>query len=304
MDNARKTSPLQTIRIWADMVKFAHSVFALPFALIATFMAGRHLPEGHPHWLQLVLIILCMVGARSFAMTFNRIADAMLDARNPRTMNRPLPAGSITRASAWVFLITAAVAFMLACALFFSFYGNPWPILLSVPTLIFLAAYSYTKRFTTFAHFVLGAGIAFAPTAAWIAVDPASLGWPAILLSGTVLFWIAGFDIIYACQDIDVDRREGLYSVPARLGIRRALLISRLCHVVTVLLLIAMGLRVGMGALYWSGVGLTGLLLAAEQSVVRPNDLSRVNMAFFNINGCISILMGAAAISDLLLRPR
>src|SRR5262249_51405801 len=156
---------------------------------------------------------------------------------------------------------------------------NGWPLMLAVPTLSFLAAYSIAKRFTALAHFVLGIAIGFAPLAAWIAIDPKSLGWPAVLLSGAVMFWIAGFDLIYACQDTDVDRREDLYSIPAKLGVRGALIVSRACHLVTAGLLIALGHVTGMGICYWIGVGVTVLLLAAEQSVVRPNDLSRVNLA-------------------------
>ena len=292
---------IATVRTWAEMIKFSHSVFALPFALIATFLAGRRLDGGLPTWTQLLLILICMVSARSVAMTFNRIADAALDARNPRTADRPLPASRISRGQAWAFLVSSAITFAAACGGFQVFCGNPWPGLLALPTLGVLAAYSYAKRFTASAHFVLGAVIAFAPLAAWIAIHPASLGWPAVLLGGVVLFWIAGFDIIYACQDIDVDRRDGLHSIPAALGVARSLLISRMCHILAILLLTGLGLTVGLGWLYWAAVGLTALLLAAEQSVVKPDDLSRVNLAFFAINGCISLLLGLATICDILL---
>jgi 4-hydroxybenzoate polyprenyltransferase len=172
---------------------------------------------------------------------------------------------------------------------------------LAGPVLIALALYSYAKRYTIWTHFALSGVIGFASLAAWIAIHPASLGWVAVLLMAVVLFWIAGFDIIYACQDVDFDRREGLYSLPARYGIARALLISRLCHVVTVGFLVAVGLVAGFGWLYWAAVVFTAVLLAVEQSLVSATDLSRVNLAFFTINGGVSLLLGAAAITDLIL---
>ncbi|MFQ5501715.1 MAG: UbiA-like polyprenyltransferase [Phycisphaerae bacterium] len=289
-----------TVRTWGEMVKFSHSVFALPFAMVATFLAGRHLPGGLPEWTQIVLIVGCMVAARSFAMTFNRIADAKIDARNPRTDNRPIPTGRITVGQAWIFLVFSGLIFVAACWAFRVLWGNPWPILLAVPTLVFFGAYSYAKRVTVLAHFLLGAAIAFAPTAAWIAIHPPSIGLPVVLLTGAVLFWIAGFDMIYACQDVDSDRRDGLFSMPARFGISRALWCSRGCHVLTIALLIGFGIEIGLGGLYWSAMGVTALLIAVEQSVVRAGDLSRVNLAFFTLNGCISVLLGAATVCDIL----
>ncbi|MCG8408117.1 MAG: putative 4-hydroxybenzoate polyprenyltransferase [Phycisphaerales bacterium] len=292
---------IATIRTWGEMIKFSHSVFALPFAMIATFLAGRRLDGGLPTGTQFALIILCMVAARSFAMTFNRIADAAIDARNPRTAGRPIQTGRISVAQASVFLVVSAAAFLAACSGFLVFCQNPWPLYLAGPTLIVLAAYSYAKRITALTHFILGATIAFAPMAAWIAIHPGSLGLSALLLTGIVLLWIAGFDIIYACQDMQVDRREGLYSIPAKIGVARALVVSRICHAVTVALLIWLGIEAEFGWLYWGAVIATALLFAAEQSVVRPDDLSKVNLAFFTINGCISLLLGVAAICDLLL---
>jgi 4-hydroxybenzoate polyprenyltransferase len=290
-----------TIRVWGEMVKFSHSVFALPFALIATFLAGRQIEGGLPTWTQVGLIAVCMVAARSFAMTFNRIADIEIDARNPRTAGRPIQTGRISRTTACVFTIAAGLVFVAGCGGFAVFCENLWPLRLSLPSLALLAAYSYAKRFTTLAHFILGAAIAFAPLAAWIAIDPASLGLPAVLLAGVVLLWIAGFDIIYACQDVESDRRDGLFSLPARLGIARALMISRLCHLLTVALLVWLGSEAGLGWLYGCGVGLTALLLAAEQAVVKPDDLSRVNLAFFTLNGCVSLLLGAATVCEIVL---
>lgn len=295
------SSLASTTRTWGEMIKFSHSVFALPFALIATFLASRNLPGGLPRPGQFALIVLCMVSARSFAMTFNRLADAAIDARNPRTAGRPIPAGRIEVRSARTFLWATAALFLLGCGGFFYLYANVWPIALALPTLACLAGYSYAKRFTAAAHFILGGVIGFAPAAAWIAINPSTINLTAGWLTLAVLTWIAGFDIIYACQDYEVDRREGLFSVPAKLGIATALWISRACHVVTVVCLWRLGVSIHAGAAYWTGLALTGVLLAIEQSVVRANDLSRVNLAFFTLNGCVSILFAALAIADLLM---
>ena len=292
---------LAVIKTWGEMVRFSHSVFALPFAMMATFLAGRQTERGLPAAGQVALIVACMVAARSFAMTFNRLADVTIDARNPRTANRPLQTGRITKAQAWFFMLCGMLVFGASCLGFHRVYGNPWPGYLAVPSLVVLAAYSYAKRVTLLAHWALSLAIGFAPVAAWIAIDPASLGWPAMILLGVVCFWMAGFDIIYACQDVEVDRRDRLFSVPARFGVARALLVSRACHVLTVGLLVALGLVVGLGWIYWVAVALTAILLTAEQAVVSPTDLSRVNLAFFTINGCVSLLLGAATVADLLL---
>lgn len=294
-------SVFAAIRVWGEMIRFSHSVFALPFALMAAFLAGQHRETGLPALSQIGLILVCMVAGRSFAMTFNRIADAAIDARNPRTAGRPLPAGKISARQAWLFLAMSAAVFLVGCGGFWAGHGNPWPLWLALPTLGVLAAYSYAKRATVLAHFALGVAIALAPLAAWIAIDPASLGLVSLTLTAAALFWVTGFDIIYACQDVEVDRRDGLFSIPARWGIARGLLVSRVCHVLTVVMLAALGTTAGLGWIYWAGVGTTAILLTAEQAVVRPNDLSRVNLAFFTINGGISLLLGAATLCDLLL---
>ncbi len=292
---------LKAVQTWAEMIKFAHSIFALPFALIATFMAGRANEGGLPTVTQVLLILLCMVAARSFAMTFNRLADAKIDARNPRTASRPLPSGAISTGQAWAFLLASAALFLVGCGLFWFLCDNPWPTYLSVPTLGALAFYSYCKRFTAAAHFVLGAVIAFAPMAAWIAISPETLGWPAIVLTGCVLFWIAGFDIIYACQDYAIDKDEGLFSVPSRLGIANALIVSRACHMATIVLLVLFGWLTGLGWLFWAAAAFTTMLLIYEQSLVKPDDLSRVNLAFFTLNGVVSLTLGIATVADILL---
>jgi 4-hydroxybenzoate polyprenyltransferase len=289
---------LSTFRTWGEMVKFSHSLFALPFALLATFLAAR---PALPTWSQLGLIVWCMVAARSAAMTFNRLADATFDAANPRTAGRPLPRGTISHAAAWLFFVVACVAFLAGCAGFHVFHRNPWPLRLGLPVLALLCLYSYTKRFTRWSHLILGAGIAFAPVAAWIAIQPATLGGPAWLLFAAVTFWIGGFDLIYACQDIDFDRQTSLHSVPARMGVAAALWLARGFHVVTVGALVGVGLTAGLGTLYYVGVGCVVVLLVVENALVSPHDLSRVNLAFFTINGVVGLLLGVLGVLDVVL---
>ena len=288
---------LRTVRTWGEMIKFSHSVFALPFALLATFLAAR---PGLPSLRDLLLIAACMVTARSAAMTFNRIVDLRYDAANPRTANRPLVTGAISLRAAWVFFLLACGGFVLACGGFRWFSSNPWPLVLSLPTLAFLCFYSYTKRFTQFSHLMLGLAIAFSPVAAWIAISPQTLGAPAWLLMLAVATWIAGFDIIYACQDAEFDRRAGLHSLPARIGVRRALWITRLLHLTTVLALLGVGRLASLGTLYLAGVGCVALLLVIENALVRDGDLRYVNLAFFTVNGCVGLLLGLMGIIDVM----
>ena len=296
------TSAIATLRIWAEMVKLSHSIFALPFALIATFLAARNVEgQGQPAPGQLGLIVLCMVAARSVAMTFNRIVDAEIDARNPRTAGRALAAGNLSRAAAYGMLILAAATFGAGCLGFHLFYNNTWPIVLSGPVLIYLCVYSFTKRFTKWSHLYLGSAIALAPIAAWIAIDPASLGQPALLLMLTVTCWIGGFDIIYACQDIEVDRRDNLFSLPSRLGPATALWIARGAHVIAILALVMLGYVAKLGFVYALGVGVAALLLIVENILVRPGDYRHVNLAFFTLNGAVSVVLAAAAIVDMLV---
>lgn len=289
------------------MIKFSHSVFALPFALMATFLAARaaytagDAARPWPSLAQFVLIVGCMVTARSAAMTFNRIVDAAIDARNPRTAGRALPAGTISRRQAYGFLFASSGLFVVCCGGFYLLDGNLWPLLLSMPVLCYLCFYSYTKRFTRWSHFVLGSAIAFSPVGAWLAIHPASVGWPAILLMGTVTLWIGGFDIIYACQDIAFDRSAGLFSLPARIGPARALWIARAAHAGTVALLLTLAPLAGLGGLYLAGVGIVAVLLLVENLLVRADDFSRVNVAFFTINGVISVLLAVLTIADVLL---
>lgn len=277
-------SPLgffERLRRTLDMIKFEHSIFAMPFALTGALLAWResHFEIATP-LLKLLYIILAMVGARSAAMTFNRILDAQIDARNPRTAMRHIPSGQLSRRFAWGFLILSSAIFFAASALL-----NPLCLLLSPLALAIVLFYSYTKRFTSFAHLVLGLSLGIAPSAAWIAVtgtlDP-RIG----LLSVAVMLWTAGFDIIYACQDVEFDRREGLFSIPARLGIARALILSRVFHVLTVIALSALSLTLGLSP--WPVLPVAALLLY-EQSLVKADDLSKVDMAFFTVNGFIGM---------------
>lgn len=294
-------SILAVTKTWAEMIKIAHSVFALPFALVAAILAGRHLESGKPSWGQIGLIVLCMVAARCVAMTFNRIVDCSSDAGNPRTANRPLPAGLIHPNQAWVFWALSVLLFIFGCLVFLLAYRNPWPIAFALPVLTYLCGYSYSKRFTRWSHFYLGSAIALSPAAAWLAIHPDSLGLPALILVGAVTFWIGGFDIIYACQDIDFDRRAGLYSLPASAGATQALWIARAAHVLTVLLLALLGVSCHLGWLYWVGVVLVATLLLVENAIVHPDDFSKVNLAFFTINGIVSIVLGAVTVTDVLL---
>lgn len=286
-----------TVLRWGEMIKFGHSVFALPFGLLATFLAAR--PEL-PTWPQVGLIVLCMVAARSAAMTFNRIVDARLDADNPRTAGRALPRGAISTLAAWAFFAAACAAFILGCAGFFWLDDNAWPLRLGLPVLVWLCFYSYTKRFTRWSHLVLGAGIAFAPVAAWIAINPATLGAPAWLLLVAVTFWIAGFDLIYACQDTDFDRAHGLHSIPAQMGVSAALWLARGFHLITVSALVAVGFTAGLGTLYYLGVAAVAILLVVENALVSPRDLSRVNLAFFTVNGMVGLVLAILGMLDII----
>ncbi len=289
---------LRSIYAWGEMVKFSHSVFALPYAILASFLAAR---PRLPGLMQMVLIAACMVAARSAAMTFNRLVDEPFDARNPRTAGRHLPRGAIRRPTAWMFFAVASLLFVALTGGFILLCGNAWPLRLSLPVLALLCLYSYTKRFTRLSHLVLGAAIALSPVAAWIAIQPETLGPPAWLLMAAVTFWIGGFDVIYACQDVAFDRAAGLQSVPARLGIGPALWIARGAHAMTVACLAAVGVAAGLGLWYWIGVGCVAALLLVENLLVRPDDLSRVNLAFFTVNGIVSLVLGGLGVLDICL---
>jgi len=275
------------------MIKFEHTLFALPFAFLGAIMAAN----GLPTWRQFVWITVAMVGARSAAMTFNRIADREIDAQNPRTANRELPTGKLSVGFAWVFLYVSIGIFLLAS------YSLNWiTFALSPVALFFVLGYSYAKRFTAFAHLLLGVALAISPSAAWIAVRGDLTEVP-ILLSLFVLMWTAGFDVLYACQDLDFDRRFGLRSIPARFGIRQALWIARLFHAQAFIVLIVLYLMTGLGWVALAGVIAVGALMIYQHALVNANDLSRMNAAFFTTNAFVSVILlftfGAATFFEL-----
>ncbi|MBI1901567.1 MAG: 4-hydroxybenzoate octaprenyltransferase [Planctomycetia bacterium] len=294
---------LQRLRHFLELIRFSHTVFALPFALLAALMAwharaARQPPEPW-RWQELIGLVLCMVFARSTAMAFNRLADRKIDALNPRTQNRHLPRRLLTVPAVAAFTLICAAAFVTSTLLFLP---NRWPLYLSVPVLAFICGYSYAKRFTSLAHFWLGAALMLAPVCAWLAISGFEGILPAVVLGGAVLFWVSGFDIIYACQDYDADVKSGLKSVPARLGLRRALRIAAGCHLVTLGSLFALPAACpALGWIYYAGLGLVAVLLLYEHLLVRPDDLTRVNVAFFNVNAVIGIGLLAVGAADLWL---
>jgi 4-hydroxybenzoate polyprenyltransferase len=284
------------LSLFARDIKISHTVFAMPFALLSAFLAA----DGWPAAGQLGLILVCMVTGRTVAMSANRLLDAELDAQNPRTARRAIPSGALSRRFVAGILGLCALAFIGAAALFWPLYGNIWPLVFSVPVLALLAAYPLLKRFTRLCHYYLGGALALAPVCAWVAIS-GTIGWPPMIMAGAVLLWTAGFDIIYACQDYESDLRTGTFSVPARIGIGRALWVARLTHAGSAALLITLGLATPqLGWLYGTGAAAAILLLIIEQALVRADDLSRVGLAFFTINGLISILLGMAGIIDVL----
>lgn len=287
------------LRLTLEMIKFEHSVFALPFALTGALLAWRasnyHVPGLA--W-RLVWIVVAMVGARSAAMAFNRILDAEIDARNSRTAARHLPAGLISTGFAWGFTVIASIIFVFA-----AYVLGPLCFALAPPTLAVLFFYSFSKRFTSFSHLILGFCLGIAPSAAWIAIR-GTLDPRIIWLTAAVTFWTAGFDVIYACQDCDFDRREGLHSIPRNIGLARALFTAKILHLAMVICLLALVIQFHLGALSFGGVLAVAALLAYEHKLVNPSDLSRLNAAFFTVNSYVSVLFFAFGAADILLRQR
>lgn len=324
---------LSRVRHLLEMIRFSHTIFALPFALLSAMMAwhvraqeqladanyndilaqrGSNLSSlaviaSAIRWQELLGILVCMVGARSAAMAFNRLVDARLDAGNPRTKTRHIPAGILTPRTVALFTVVSVVIFYAGTLLFLP---NRLPIILATPVLLFLLGYSYTKRFTSLAHFWLGGALMLAPICAWIALrgdvlvaHPLDI-LPAALLGVAVLLWVSGFDIIYACQDYEYDVGTRLRSVPAALGIRGALRVAALCHLAMIGALVALPLAapdLGLGWIYGLGVASVAVLLVCEHALVRPDDLTRVNVAFFHVNAVVSIGLFAVGTLDLLL---
>lgn len=284
--------PWQRVALYGRMIRFSHSVFALPFALASFLLAT----DGGLPGRRLLWVVVAMVGARSAAMGFNRLADHRLDALNPRTAGRELPRGILSRAQVWAFVLVSSAALVVAAGLL-----NPLCLALSPVALALVFGYSYTKRFTSLSHLVLGMGLAVAPVGAWLAVRGSFAAAP-LALGAAVLCWVAGFDVIYACQDVEFDRAQGLHSLPARLGIARALLLARALHVLAVGFLLALWWLAPLHPVYLAGVAGVALLLAYEHSLVRPHDLSRVNAAFFTVNGWVGVGYLAATAAAVLLR--
>ena len=264
------------------MIKFEHTLFALPFAFLGAILAAK----GLPTWRQILWITVAMVGARSAAMTFNRIVDRDIDARNPRTANRELPSGKLSVGFAWVFLYVSIGVFLLA-----SYSLNWLTFALSPVALIFVLGYSYSKRLSSFAHLLLGLALAISPSAAWIAVRGDLMDERPILLSLFVLIWTAGFDVLYACQDFEFDRKAGLRSIPARFGIKNALWIARLFHFQAFIVLLLLWLATGLMWVALVGVLVIGALFFYQHSLVKANDLSRMNAAFFTTNAFVSVIL-------------
>ncbi|MFQ5451865.1 MAG: UbiA-like polyprenyltransferase [Nitrospinaceae bacterium] len=273
--------------ILAD-IKLQHTVFALPFAIMSAFLAAGGVPEGE----KLFWIVVAMVGARSSAMAFNRIVDARFDASNPRTRGRALPSGKIRAGQYVVFLVASSVLFIVASGML-----NRLALYLSPLALAIVFFYSLTKRFTAYSHFFLGLALSVAPVGAWVAIreeiSPLSL-----ILGAAVVFWLIGFDIIYACLDVGPDTETGLYSIPRRFGVERALSLAKAAHAIMILFLLALLVSPDLGGVYLSGVAIVAGLLGYEHSLVSHEDLSRVNVAFFNVNGWISLLLMTLMIGD------
>jgi 4-hydroxybenzoate polyprenyltransferase len=288
----RLVAIFRNLRVTLEMIKWEHSIFVLPFALCGAMLAANGLPNAHV----LVWIIIAMVSARSAAMAFNRLADASIDAANPRTQTRALPTGTLTPGFVITFVLVSCALFVFAASQL-----NRLSFILSPFALAIVLLYSYTKRFTRWSHLVLGFAMGIAPSAAWIAVR-GSLDPRILLLTAAVTFWGAGFDVLYACQDFEFDRQTGLHSIPRYFGISQSLWISRLFHSIMILLLISLVAVFGLGKLAMAGVVAVALLLAYEQSLVSARDLSKLNAAFFTMNGVISIVFFFFVAGDLMLR--
>ncbi len=287
-------SLINKTRMVLQMIKFEHTIFALPFAMMSTLLAVRS-PHGSFSFIKVMWILIAMIGARSAAMAFNRLIDADIDSKNPRTENRHIPAGILTKPQVTSFLLVSLVLFEVA-----AFKLNLLCFALSPVALLFILGYSYTKRFTFLCHIVLGFAIGIAPIGAWIAIT-GRLNLVPILLGAAVMCWIGGFDIIYAMQDYDIDLASELFSLPKFVGKAGALMFSRLLHVLTMALLIAVGVLYGMHVLYYVGVAVAGGLIAFEQSLVSPTDLSKVDLAFFTLNGWVSVSLFAFVMLDAVL---
>lgn len=282
------------VAITLEMIKFQHTVFALPFALLAAFAVAK----GIPATMTLVWILVAMIGARSAAMAFNRLVDAPIDAANPRTATRALPAGLVSRGFVALFTLASAALFVFAC-----WKLNRLSLILSGPTLVVLLGYSFTKRFTALSHLVLGLALAIAPIGAAIAVE-GKFNLAVFPLAASVLLWTAGFDILYSMQDLEFDKSKGLFSIPSRIGGERAFLLARVFHTLALAGFVAFGWLFALGALYWVGVAAATGLLLWQHSIVSPRDISRIDAAFFTANGVLAVVLFLCGAADIVLRSR
>jgi 4-hydroxybenzoate polyprenyltransferase len=289
---ATETSLIRKITVFLEMIKFSHTVFALPFALTGALLAANGLPSGR----QVLWICLAMAGARTAAMGLNRLIDAESDAKNPRTANRAIPAGLIGKGATLVFIAAATLLLLFAAMML-----NPLCLKLSPVAIFFLVLYSFCKRFTSLAHVVLGICLAAAPMGAWAAIR-GSIDTPALILGGIVLFWVAGFDILYALQDLEFDRAAGLHSIPVALGVEGSLRAARLFHLVMMGLLLWLFVTMHLGALFLAGILVAGAMLLYEHLLLKDGNLDKLDAAFFNMNGYISIAILAFTAADLLVR--
>ncbi|MEJ8544869.1 UbiA-like polyprenyltransferase [Brevibacillus borstelensis] len=286
---------LRKLKIILEMIKFEHSIFALPFAFMGAVLGNIVVEQTWPTWMEILWVTVAMVGARSAAMSLNRLIDRFIDAKNPRTANRAIPAGLISIAEVVIFIVVS-----FAVLFFAAFQLNPLAVKLLPLAVFVLILYSYTKRFTWLCHFVLGVAIGFGPLGGWVATT-GQVDGTGLLLFISVLFWTAGFDIMYACQDTDFDRKEGLYSMPSRFGIGKALMIARGCHVITFFGLLSLYMIADLSIWFLVGVLISGAILLYEHSLVKPTDLSKLDVAFFNMNGILSMVMFTFTMLDLVI---
>jgi 4-hydroxybenzoate polyprenyltransferase len=281
---------MKQLRVVLEMIKFEHTLFALPFALTAMVLAAR----GFPGWGTLLWILIAMVGARSAAMAFNRLVDREYDAKNPRTAMRALPAGLLTPKFVIGFIVVSSALLVLA-----AWRLNPLALMLSPLALALVFFYSLTKRFTAWSHAWLGLALAVAPVGAWVAVRGQLFEAPPLLLGAAVVCWLVGFDTIYALQDVEFDKGAGLNSLPVKFGPQRALVIGRSAHALMVLLLVGVGIAAKLGMVWFGAVGLCGVLIAVEHAIIKPDDLKRLNIAFFNINVAVGLILMFAAVASV-----
>lgn len=282
---------MNKIKVYLEMIKFQHSIFALPFAYLGAFLAEKKIPN----FMIILWITIAMVGARSFAMALNRLIDIDIDRRNPRTANRALPKGLLSIQNVIVFSLFSLTIFLIAVYQLAPVCRYLWPLVV-IPFVI----YPYTKRFTWLSHFVLGLCLGLAPIGAWVAITN-RISLEPVIIGIAVLCWVAGFDIFYALQDIDFDRKNNLYSIPAKFGIRNSLVLTKILHTSSVILLIWAGIKLNLGIFYFTGVTISGILLAYENLIIKHDDLSKLNMAFFTMNGVISVIMFSFALIEIIL---